>query len=64
MDMLGKFEDGKLVHPESNKNSKTELAQEDGCAEKNRNWILGLLMKVFFPKSITTTPPPDRQIYY
>ena len=61
---FGDFVDENLVGPEMKQDSKSEYRQENESVPKGRNCILDLLLKIFLPKSITTTPPPNREIYY
>ena len=64
MGRFGDFVAENLVGPEIKQDSNSEYQQENESVPKERNSILDLFLKIFLPKSITTTPPPDREIYY
>ena len=64
MDLLEAPVDANSGGPEMEQNSGSDCTQQNGSASKERKGILDLLLRFLFPKSITTTPPPDHKIYY
>jgi hypothetical protein len=64
MDIFPNVEDGNLVVSKTKRGAKSECAKSDEHNLRERNGILDFFLKILLPKNITTTPPPDRQIYY
>ena len=64
MDLFTNVEDRNIVVPNTERIVKSECEESDERVLKERNGILSLFLKIFLPKSITTNPPPHREVYY
>ena len=64
MDLREVTVDANSDDPEMEQKPASDCTQQNGSASKRRKGILDLLLRILLPKSITTTPPPDRKIYY
>ncbi len=63
MDLLGSFKERNPAALKIKQNSKSKSKQRNEDVHKG-NGILNLFLKILLPKSITMTPPPNREIYY
>ncbi len=57
-DLCPSFEDGNIFDPNSEWGKSNERFMNE------RKGMSGFLLKILLPKSLCTTPPPDRKIYY
>ena len=55
---------GNVIVPNNKQSSKSESVQSDERVLKGRGGVLGFFLKILLPNSITTTPPPYRQVFY
>ncbi|MCK5486887.1 MAG: hypothetical protein KAI86_11780 [Desulfobacterales bacterium] len=59
----GGFGDQAVV-PSIEQVSKSECVPRVERVLKKLDGILGFFLKILLPKSLTSTPPPDRQVFY
>ena len=59
----GGFGDQAVV-PSIEQISKSECVPRVECVLKKLDSIANFLLKILLPKSLNSTPPPDRQIFY
>ena len=52
------------VVPNIEQVSKSECVPRNKRVLKKLDGILGFFLKILLPKSLISTPPPDRQIFY
>jgi len=64
MDLIPTLEEGILVVPSIEQSSKSECVPKNERILKKLDGILGFFLKILLPKSLNSTPPPDRQIFY
>ena len=55
---------GQAVVPSIEQVSKSECVPRVERVLKKLDGILGFFLKILLPKSLTSTPPSDRQIFY
>jgi len=59
----GRFGDQAVVSG-IKQSSKSECVPSNERVLKKLDGILGFFLKILLPKSLISTPPPDRQIFY
>ena len=60
---FGEFGDQAVV-PSIEQVSKSECVPRVECGLKKLDGIANFFLKLLLPKSLNSTPPPDRQIFY
>ena len=61
---VGLKEDLKGIVPDNNQTSETEYASIGNGVLKKLDTFSTWVLRKLLPKSLTSCPPPDRQIYY
>lgn len=64
MDLLPTLEEKFSFGPSIVKGSKSEYIPRNEHVLKKLDGILDFFLKILLPKSLNSTPPPDRQILY
>ena len=64
MDLIPTLEEGISVVPRIVQVSKSECVPRVERILKKLDSIANLFLKILLPKSLNSTPPPDRQIFY